>query len=119
VNDGVHFRMHGAAQFISFSGWNVFLLAEAASYVDAILHMPWGANIPGAYDLVVVDDHRSIQSAQTGASLGNRLGNSQVVFGLARPVAVHGQTPSHPMLARRMLHIITFSYRLRGKTGLH
>lgn len=66
-NNGIHLRMHRAAEFVSFAARNAHLLTNAGADVDAVGTTSRRTVVAGGYDDVVLDDDRAKVAAQTGA----------------------------------------------------
>ena len=78
-NNGVHLRMHRAAEFVSFAARNAHLLTNAGADVDAVGTTSRRTVVAGGYDDVVLDDDRAKVAAQTGATLECNLRHVEVV----------------------------------------
>ena len=80
VDDGVLFRMDTATQLVSLPVRNFELIPQAEAVFEAVPGFSGSSCVSRGNDLIISDDDGADGTAETGAPLGNFLGNTQIVF---------------------------------------
>ena len=79
-NDGVCFRVNGTAPLIALAARDAELVSHAVLEIGAVFSASGRTVVARRNDDVVFDDDRTVLLAQTGASLGDRLRDVEIII---------------------------------------